>query len=143
MLDNEKNQKQNMRALLYTFSQLTNILLEVASFGLPEDIPSENLYVYNGDTANLVCPYMSMENSAQWRGPVGLTVYTDAGRIKNSLTNYGRLQVVFSNVTGESNLLISTFSETDEGLYRCITMLNGTAVHKDFMVILFSKYIDF
>lgn len=68
-----------------------------------------------------------------------LTVYTDDGRIKKSLANYERLQIVYSNATGERSLLINSFSETDEGLYRCITMLNGSAVQKDFMVILLSK----
>ncbi|CAC5419850.1 unnamed protein product [Mytilus coruscus] len=92
------------------------------------------LIVDKNDAVKISCPNQSISTTVQWRGPPQLTAYSDGQVIKISLLNYQRLKI-----TGGFNLQIADFTESDEGPYRCISMVNNKTIQSDFMVVIYKQ----
>ena len=88
----------------------------------------------------LRCPYLSSGNHPIiWFGPITSAGYTHNERINTKIAIHERLSLSDDNNTGEYNLNIHHLTRRDQGLYRCMTALNGTTVSLEYTVNVLSK----
>ena len=88
----------------------------------------------------LHCPYLSSGNHPiVWFGPITSSGYTDNERINPKIPIHERLSLSDDNNTGEYNLNIHHLTRRDQGLYRCMTVLNGTTVSLEYKLNVLSK----
>jgi len=99
------------------------------------------IYKKIGTTITLSCPYVSVQHPTKWLGPPRLTTYAYKTSVKESLPHYERLKVTGDHSAGEYNLEIWNFSNTDAGLYRCLSINRNNPIQGDVRVHAYSKYL--
>ncbi|VDI00372.1 Hypothetical predicted protein [Mytilus galloprovincialis] len=87
----------------------------------------QTVFVEEGLTVDLSCPFQAVTNPIIWRGPPNLKRYSIDNKINIYIGKLDKISVKGNLTTQMYNLSISNFTTTDAGLYRCETILNQTS----------------
>lgn len=99
------------------------------------------MFVKEGYTVNLSCPFRAVTTQITWRGPPNLTTYSINNIVNRAIFKIHKVTVNKNSVTGRYNLSISNFSMADAGLYRCDTLINRISMKNETIVHIAGKIL--
>ncbi|CAC5378129.1 unnamed protein product [Mytilus coruscus] len=95
--------------------------------GNPYSIESIDVYVPEGGTIELQCPFFSTSTPIIWQSTHGLLF--DGREVDNSLRRQNKMAIVGNIIIGQFNLMIFNVSSADVGYYVCGTY-SGNETHQ-------------